>query len=126
MEVRVLCLFLTVPYIGMWSVIVAFHSHAHFQAISERIPLFFAHDHVHFDMLDGCDKLTLKQMHSDVYTEISRDQFAICKIEKAFSMIAIDQAYKQNIAIIIGDRSAISLTEDRYKAFFPSLSTDTS
>ena len=41
-------------------------------------------------------------------------------------MIAIDQAHKQNIAVIKGDRGAIGTTEDQYKAFFFSLSIFTS
>ena len=41
-------------------------------------------------------------------------------------MIAIDQAHKQIIADIKGDRGAIGTTEDQYKAFFLSLSIKTS
>ena len=36
-------------------------------------------------------------------------------------MTAIAQAHKQNIAVIKGDRDAIGLSEDQYKAFFLSL-----
>ena len=52
---------------------------------------------------------------------IHRDHFAIRKIEKAFCLFAIDQPHKQNIAVIKGNRGAIGLTEDNYKAFFLSL-----
>ena len=45
---------------------------------------------------------------------------------KAFSRIAIDQAHKQNIAVIKCDIGAIGLTEDKYKMFFLSLTDDTS
>ena len=38
-------------------------------------------------------------------------------------MIAIDQAHKQIIADIKGDRGAIGTTEDQYKAFFLSINT---
>ena len=41
-------------------------------------------------------------------------------------MIAVDKAHKQNIAVIKGDRGAIGTTEDQYKAFFLSLSINTS
>ena len=85
-------------------------------------------------MLDGYQSIfvtsllhvALEQMHSGVYTEFSRDQFVVRKIEKACSMIAIDQADKQNIAVIRGDRGghANCLTEDKYKAVFLTLSTE--
>ena len=48
------------------------------------------------------------------------------KLKKAFSMIAIDQTHKQNITVIKGDRGAIGTIEDQYKAFFLSLSINTS
>ena len=37
-------------------------------------------------------------------------------------MIAIDQSHKQNIAVIKGYRDTIGLTDDKYKAFFLSIS----
>ena len=37
-------------------------------------------------------------------------------------MIAIDQPHKHNIAVIKGDRGAIGIFEDKYNAFFLSLS----
>ena len=61
----------------------------------------------------------LEQMHSDVYTENFRDHFAIRKIEKVFSMIAVDQAQKQNIVVLKYDRGLVLLA---YKAFFLSRS----
>ena len=57
---------------------------------------------------------------------IHRDHFAIPKIEKAFCLFAIDQPHKQNIAVIKGNRGVIGLTEDKYKAFFLSLSANIS
>ena len=57
---------------------------------------------------------------------IHRDHFAFRKIDKAFSMIAIDQPHNQNIAVIKAYRGTISLTEDKYKALFLSLSSNTS
>ena len=65
-------------------------------------------------------------MLSDVYTEFSKDNFAIRKLEKTFSMIVIHQSHKQIITAIRGDRGAIGLTEDKYKVFFLSHSADTS
>ena len=41
-------------------------------------------------------------------------------------MIAIDQQYKQYIAVIKAYIGTIGLTEDKYKAFFLSLSANTS
>ena len=40
-------------------------------------------------------------------------------------MIAIDQPHNQNIAVIKAYRGTIGLTEDKYKAFFLSLSPNT-
>ena len=57
--------------------------------------------------------LALEQMHPDVYTEFSRGHFSIRKTEKAFSMIAIDQAHEQNNAVIKCDGGAIELTVDK-------------
>ena len=37
-------------------------------------------------------------------------------------MITIDKDHEQNIAAIKGDRGAIGLTQDKYKAFFLALS----
>ena len=45
-------------------------------------------------------------------------------IDKAFSMIAIDQPYNQYFAVIIAYRATIGLTEDL--VFFFSLSSNTS
>ena len=53
---------------------------------------------------------------------IHRDHFAFRKIEKAFSMIAIDQPNNQNIAAIKAYKGTIGLTEDKYKVFSLSLS----
>ena len=78
----------------------------------------FALDHIYYLPVNLCNKLALKQIHSDVY----RDHFVICKVEKALSMIAINQPHKQNIAFIKGYRGAIGLTEDKFKAFFLSFS----
>ena len=41
-------------------------------------------------------------------------------------MIAIDQPHNQNIAVIKAYRGTIGLTEDKYKAFFLFLSSNTS
>ena len=41
-------------------------------------------------------------------------------------MIAIDQPHKQNIAVVKGDRGAIGIFEDKYKAFYLSLPANTS
>ena len=49
---------------------------------------------------------------------IHRDHFAFRKIDKSFSMTAIDQPHKQNIAVIKAYRGTFGLTEDKYKAFF--------
>ena len=57
---------------------------------------------------------------------IHRDHFAFRKFDKAFSMIAIDQPHNQNIAVIKAYRGTIGITEDNYKAYSLSLSSNTS
>ena len=42
------------------------------------------------------------------------------------SLIVIDLPHNQNIAVIKAYRGTIGLTEDKYKAFFLSLSSNTS
>ena len=81
-------------------------------------------------MLDGYQSIFATSLSCNrcimmyIYTEFSRDYFAVRKIEKktTFSVIAIDQAHKQNIAVIKSDRGAIGLTE----ALSLSFSTNTS
>ena len=57
---------------------------------------------------------------------IHRDHFALRITDKAFSMIAIDQPHNQNIAVIKAYRGTFGLTEDKYKVFSLSLSSNTS
>jgi len=55
----------------------------------------------------------LEQIYPEVYTEFSRGHFAVRKLEKTFSTMAIDQAHEQNNAVSKGDGGAIGLTEDQ-------------
>ena len=52
----------------------------------------------------------------------TQDHFAVRKIDKAFSMIAIDQPHKLYIVVIKVYIGTIGLTVDIYKAIFLSLS----
>ena len=55
----------------------------------------------------------LEQIYPEVYTEFSRGHFAVRKLEKTFSTMAIDQAHEQNNAVSKCDGGAIGLTEDQ-------------
>ena len=78
-------------------------------------------------MLDGYQSIFAKSLpwNKCILVNKHRDHFAVRKVEKAFSMIAIDQPNKQTIAVIKGYRGAIGLTEDKYKAFFLSFPANT-
>ena len=66
-------------------------------------------------------------MPSDVYAQkFPETILPFVKLKKVFSMITIDKDHKQNIVAIKGDRGAIGLTKDEYKAFFLALSAITS
>lgn len=49
---------------------------------------------------------------SEIYAEFDKGNFTVRKIDGKFSNIAIDQAHKQNNAIVKRDGGAICLTED--------------
>ena len=56
--------------------------------------------------------LALHTKHPEIYKEFDLCKFTIRKTESKFSNIAIDQAHKQNNALVKGDGGAIGLTED--------------
>ena len=65
-----------VPYVGLRSVIVVFPSYTHFLRWAQEIQilsLYFVQDHIYYARwlpVNLFNKLALKQLHSDKYTEI--------------------------------------------------------
>ena len=67
---------------------------------------FFALDHINYARwlpVHLRDMFALEQIYPEVYTEFSRGHFAVSKLEKTFSTMAIDQAHEQNNAVSKGD-----------------------
>lgn len=55
--------------------------------------------------------LALKDTFPDVYEHFMNGKFVIQKTNREYSGIAIDQAHKQNNAVIKGDGGIIRITE---------------
>ena len=84
------------------------------KALSKIVPWFFSLDHKHYSRwvpIHLRDMMSLKQLHPDVFTEFLKGKFVVKKSKRAFSAIAIDQAYEQNNASVKGDGGAVGLNE---------------
>ena len=76
-------------------------------ALYEMIPYFFANDNVNYARwipIHLRDMMVLEEQHPDVASEFHKGNFVIHKSRRDFSVMAIDQTYEQNNAVIKGDR----------------------
>ena len=83
-------------------------------SLTELAPWFFSLDHYNYSRWISVhlrDMVTLSRLHPQVYEEFMAGHFTVQKTNHSFSKIAIDQAHKQNNAVVKGDGGAVGLTE---------------
>ena len=84
-------------------------------ALSRLVAWFFALGHTNYARwipVHLLDMVTLATKHPSVYVQFLAGNFTVKKTTHAFSAIAIDQAHKQNNALVKGDGKAVGLTEN--------------
>ena len=85
------------------------------EALSELSPYFFTNNNVNYARripIHLRDMICLEEQHPDLAKEFHQGNFAVRKSRREFSGMAIDQAHKQQNAVIKGDGGAIGLTKD--------------
>ena len=81
-------------------------------SMMKLVPWYFALDlpnYARWTSVHISDMETLYRDHPDVHTEFQKGNFVVKKSARLFSMLALDQAHKQNNAVIKGDGGAVGL-----------------
>lgn len=85
------------------------------ESLTALLPYFFANNNINYARwlpVHLRDMLSLEQRHPQIAAEFQQGNFVVCKSQRAFSALAIDQAHEQANATIKGDGGAIGVTED--------------
>ena len=84
------------------------------ESLSGLISYFFANNNINYARwlpIHIRDMMCIEKQHPYVTREFYQGNFVVHKSDRNFSAMAIDQAHKQNNAVIKGNRGAIGVTE---------------